>query len=190
MKLVYIDNYDSFANTIKAHFKLLGAEVVMYKSDTDMDVIKAENPDMIILGPGGKSPAEAGNYLSVIKEYKGKVPMRGICLGMQSLFHDDGMPVERLKNVIHGQYVKTYHTGKGFFQGAPEEIYIARYNSLGFYDVPDEFEPTAITNDNMIMGARHKTLDIEVIQGHPESFLSSKKDIGMLILKNMLNAKK
>lgn len=189
MKVVYIDNYDSFADTIAAYFTNAGAEVIIFKSDCSLDIIEKENPDMILLGPGPNGPREAGNYLEIIDKFHKIKPMFGICLGFQALMEYFGMSVKPLKEIIHGASSPIYHDGKTIFKGVAQDEQFARYHSLGVLGVPDCFEVSAKTND-IIMAARHKDFSIEGVQFHPESILSMNNNAGKKIIENVLEVMK
>ena len=186
-KIVYIDNYDSFANTIAAYFINAGADVVMYKSDCSIDMIDKENPDLILLGPGPNSPKEAGNYLKILKRYHKKYPFFGICLGFQAMMEFFGEPVLPLDEVIHGAASRINHNCKTIFQGIDKDAEFARYHSLGVKKVPDCFNLSAKTDSGIVMAACHKTLPIVGIQFHPESILSMHEDSGKRLIKNVLS---
>jgi anthranilate synthase/aminodeoxychorismate synthase-like glutamine amidotransferase len=185
MKIVYIDNYDSFANTIAAYFQLENVEVKIYKSNCSINVIDKEKPDLILLGPGPNGPNDAGNYLKIIDTYKNEYPIFGICLGFQAIMQYFGEDVKQVHEIIHGASSKIQHDGKTIFTGIEKNAKFARYHSLGVYKVPNEFEISAQTN-NIIMGARHKTFPIEGVQFHPESILSMKNDSGKRLIQNII----
>ena len=185
MKILYIDNYDSFANTICAYFQLEGAEVIMYKSDCSLNIIEKENPDLILLGPGPNGPKDAGNYMKIIETYHKKYPMFGICLGFQAMMQYFGEDVKRLHEIIHGASSPVEHDGKTIFEGIKPNEQFARYHSLGVYKVPETFEISGKVN-GIVMSARHKTLPIEGVQFHPESILSMKNDAGKKLVKNVI----
>lgn len=185
MKINYIDNYDSFANTIAAFFRITGTEVAMYKSDCSLETALNGDPDMILLGPGPNGPKDAGNYMDLLDKYHEKLPFFGICLGFQAMMEYFGQPVVPLEEVVHGASVPIYHNSDGIFRGIPQEQGFARYNSLGVHEVPDGFETTA-TSNGMIMAARHKVLPIEGVQFHPESVLSGVQDSGQMLVDNVV----
>jgi len=187
IKIVFIDNYDSFANTIEAYFTNAGAEVVMYKSNCSIKTIQKEKPDLILLGPGPNGPREAGNYLEVINKFKEKTPIFGICLGFQAIMEYFGEPVNPLREIMHGQANGIEHDGKTIFKGIQPKQKFARYHSLGILKVPAEFEISARAG-NIVMAARHKTLPIEGVQFHPESILSMREESGKKLIENIVNA--
>jgi anthranilate synthase/aminodeoxychorismate synthase-like glutamine amidotransferase len=185
MKILYIDNYDSFANTIKAYFENTGAEVIMYKSDCSLEIIKKEKFDMLLLGPGPNSPKEAGNYLEILDIYHETKPIFGICLGFQAIMEYFGEEVKRLDKVMHGSASKIEHDGKTIYDGIKNNEKFARYHSLGVKKVPDCFEISGKAGD-IVMSVRHKTLPIEGIQFHPESILSMNNNAGKKLIENVV----
>ncbi|MBT4539935.1 aminodeoxychorismate/anthranilate synthase component II [Candidatus Woesearchaeota archaeon] len=201
IKILFIDNYDSFANTIAAYFRKQGAEVIMYKSDCSIDIIdeflEKEKPDFILLGPGPSGPKQAGNYLEIIDKYHKFIPLFGICLGFQAIMEYFGVSPKplNLSEVVHGDSVSILNDGKTIFKEIKKNQKFARYNSLGVYEVPACFEISAKTNVGInnnsklpiIMAARHKSLPIECIQFHPESILSMENDAGMKLIGNVIS---
>ncbi len=185
MKVIFIDNYDSFANTIEAYFINAGAEVIMYTSNCSIEAIKKENPDLILLGPGPNGPKEAGNYLEVIDKFHKTTPIFGICLGFQAIMEYFGEEVKPLQEIMHGSASEIEHDGKTIFRGISQNEKFARYHSLGVLKVPNCFEISAKTND-IIMSARHKTLPIEGVQFHPESILSMHNNAGKTLIENVV----
>ena len=188
--VVYIDNRDSFADTIAAHFELAGAKVRMYKSNCSLDTIAQAQPDIILLGPGPNSPAEAGNYLQAINRFHAQYPIFGICLGFQALMHYFGEKVVPLEEAVHGAFSQIQHTGTSFFEGIKSPAEFARYHSLGVYGVPESFNPLAqfpdSNGENIIMAAQHKQLPLAGIQFHPESILSTNNGQGTKLIENVL----
>ncbi|MEK6959098.1 MAG: aminodeoxychorismate/anthranilate synthase component II [archaeon] len=189
MKVVFIDNYDSFANTIEAYFLNAGAEVVMYNSDCSIETIKKQKPDLILLGPGPNGPREAGNYMEVIDKFHKTTPIFGICLGFQAMMEYFGEKVMPLKEVMHGQASEVENDGKTIFRGIAPKQKFSRYHSLGVLKVPACFEISAKTGE-VVMAARHKTLQIEGVQFHPESILSMKDDAGKKLIENVVRRTK
>ncbi|MFA6064567.1 MAG: anthranilate phosphoribosyltransferase [archaeon] len=186
MKIVFIDNYDSFANTIAAYFANAGAEVVMYNSNCSIETIKKQKPDLILLGPGPNGPREAGNYLEVIDKFHKTTPIFGICLGFQAIMEYFGESVKPLAEVMHGQASEVEHDGKTIFRGIAPKQKFARYHSLGVLKVPECFELSAKAG-NVVMSARHKTYQVEGVQFHPESILSMHNEGGEKLIENIIN---
>ncbi len=185
MRILYVDNYDSFADIIAAYFTMAGADVIMYKSDTSAGVIGAESKDMILLGPGPSGPKEAGNYLEVIDRYHRELPFFGICLGHQALMEYFGEPVIQLDEIVHGAESPVKHDGRSIFEGIESPANFGRYHSLGVKKVPDCFEISA-SYDGVVMAARHRDLPIEGVQFHPESILSMEGNAGRKLVENVV----
>lgn len=185
--LTVIDNYDSFTYNLVQYLWELGAEVRVYRNDekTASEVV-AEAPDRILISPGPCSPSEAGISLAVIAEAaKHGVPLLGVCLGHQSIGQAFGGVVRRADRLMHGKTSRIRHDGRGVFAGVPSPFTATRYHSLVVDQVlPECLEATAWTVDQgELMGIRHKTLPIEGVQFHPESFLT---EHGHDLLRNFL----
>jgi anthranilate synthase/aminodeoxychorismate synthase-like glutamine amidotransferase len=189
-KVVFIDHHDSYAGNILGSFSKAGADVKIFQSDCSLDVIAAQKPDLILLGPGESSPDKSGNYLAAIERFHKDYPMFGICLGFQAMMHYFKEPVVVLAEAVHGEAVPVFHQGRGIFQGIPSPAQMARYNSLGAYGVPETFNALATSLDSngkqIIMAAKHDTLPIAGVQFHPESFLSNANGQGHRLNKNVL----
>ncbi len=184
--LLMIDNYDSFTYNIVQYFGELGEEVRTVRNDeVTIDDIAAMRPDRICISPGPKAPSDAGVSVDVIKQFKGKLPILGVCLGHQAIGEAFGGKIVRAKQVMHGKTSLVAHTGVGVFKGIPSPFTVIRYHSLAIErsSLPDCLEVTAWTDDGEIMGVRHKEYDIEGVQFHPESILS---EHGHALLKNFL----
>jgi anthranilate synthase component 2 len=184
--LLMIDNYDSFTYNIVQYFGELGEIVRTVRNDEiTLDQIADMNPDRICISPGPKSPKDAGVSVDVLKEFKGKKPILGVCLGHQAIGEAFGGKIIRAKQVMHGKTSKIAHTGEGVFKGLPSPFTVIRYHSLAIEraSLPSCLEVTAWTDDGEIMGVRHKEFDIEGVQFHPESILS---EHGHAMLKNFL----
>ena len=173
--LLMIDNYDSFTYNIVQYFGELGEDVRTVRNDEiSLEQIADMNPDRICISPGPKSPKDAGVSVDVLKEFKGKLPILGVCLGHQAIGEAFGGKIIRAKQVMHGKTSKIAHTGEGVFKGLPSPFTVIRYHSLAIEraSLPACLEVTAWTDDGEIMGVRHKEFDIEGVQFHPESILS------------------
>jgi anthranilate synthase component 2 len=184
--LLMIDNYDSFTYNIVQYFGELGEDVHTVRNDEiTLDQIADMNPDRICISPGPKSPKDAGVSVDVLKTFKGKLPILGVCLGHQAIGEAFGGKIIRAKQVMHGKTSKVAHTGEGVFKGLPSPFTVIRYHSLAIdrASLPPCLEVTAWTDDGEIMGVRHKEFDIEGVQFHPESILS---EHGHAMLKNFL----
>ena len=184
--LLMIDNYDSFTYNIVQYFGELGEQVRTVRNDEiTVNDIHTLKPDRICISPGPKSPADAGVSVEVLKQFAGKLPILGVCLGHQAIGAAFGGKVVRAKQVMHGKTSLIAHTGVGVFKGLPSPFTVIRYHSLAIEraSLPDCLEVTAWTDDGEIMGVRHKEFDIEGVQFHPESILS---EHGHALLKNFL----
>lgn len=191
--ILMIDNYDSFTYNIVQYLGELKADVKVLRNDeVDIAGIEALNPEKIVISPGPCTPNEAGVSMPVIEHFQGKLPILGICLGHQSIGQVFGGDVVRAAQVMHGKTSPIYHNDSGIFKGLANPFEATRYHSLVVdkNTLPDCLEITAWTQNedgsvDEIMGLRHKTLDIEGVQFHPESILS---DHGHDLLNNFLQA--
>ncbi len=185
--LLMIDNYDSFTYNLVQYFSELGEEVVVYRNDEiTLDKISQLHPERIVISPGPCTPNEAGVSLSVIKQFSQNIPVLGVCLGHQSIGQAFGGRIIHAKQLMHGKTSPIFHHDSGVFRGLPNPFIATRYHSLVIErsTLPDCLEITAWTEDDEIMGIRHKTLAIEGIQFHPESILS---EHGHQMLENFLH---
>ena len=185
MKIVIIDNYDSFTYNLSHLVKELGAEVTVLRND-QFELPDLEVYDKIILSPGPGIPKEAGLLLDVIKTYAGKKPILGVCLGHQAIGEAFGGKLENLSEVFHGVATEGTQLGNDpIFAGLPSRITMGRYHSwvVSKQDFPVCLEITAESDEGQIMALRHKTLNIHGIQFHPESVLTPQ---GRLIIKNFI----
>ena len=179
--LLVIDNYDSFTYNLVQYLGEMGQDVRVVRNDEIAAAeIAALAPSHIVISPGPCTPNEAGISLEVIKTYAGKIPILGVCLGHQAIGQAFGGKVVRAARVMHGKTSQISHDGKGLFTGLPNPFQATRYHSLLIEraSVPDSLDVTAQTAENEIMAVRHKTLPVEGVQFHPESFLTtSGKDL-------------
>ena len=186
--LLMIDNYDSFTYNLVQYFGELGEDVRVYRNDAiTLAEIAALNPARIVISPGPCSPAEAGISVATIKEFAGRIPLLGVCLGHQSIGAAFGGDIVHARQLMHGKTSAVHHHDIGVFRGLPNPLTVTRYHSLAIKreTLPDCLEITAWTDDGEIMGVRHKTLAVEGVQFHPESILT---DCGHEMLKNFLTA--
>ena len=170
--ILMIDNYDSFTYNLVQAFRELGADMQVIRNDQiDVDGIRALAPAALILSPGPGNHDSAGVTLAAIKEFAGKVPLFGVCLGHQSIAQAFGGRIVHAKQPMHGKTSRIHHDGRGVFAGLEQDFPAMRYHSLAVEreSLPDCFEISAETEDGEIMGLRHKTLPIESVQYHPES---------------------
>ena len=173
--LLMIDNYDSFTYNLVQYFGELGEDVRVFRNDAiTLSEIAKLNPERIVISPGPGTPAQAGISLSVIREFAGKIPLLGVCLGHQSIGEAFGGKVVHARKLMHGKVSPVHHHNVGVFRGLPNPVTCTRYHSLAVEreTLPDCLEVTAWTDDGEIMGLRHKTLDVEGVQFHPESILT------------------
>ena len=184
--LLVIDNYDSFTYNLVQYLAELGQDIKVVRNDeiASADVATLA-PSRIVLSPGPCTPNEAGITLDVIRDYAGRIPILGVCLGHQAIGQAFGGEVIRAKEVVHGKTSRIFHDEKGVFSALPNPFEATRYHSLVLRksSLPDCLEITAKTWDEEIMGVRHKTLDVEGVQFHPESFLTT---VGKQLLSNFL----
>ncbi|KJJ98099.1 anthranilate synthase component II [Pseudomonas sp. 21] len=178
--LLMIDNYDSFTYNLVQYFAELKADIHVIRNDElSVEQIAALNPERIVLSPGPCTPNEAGVSLEVIERFAGKLPLLGVCLGHQSIGQAFGGDVVRARQVMHGKVSPVFHKDQGVFAGLNNPLTQTRYHSLVVKreTLPDCLEITAWTaledgSVDEIMGLRHKTLNVEGVQFHPESILS------------------
>jgi anthranilate synthase component 2 len=181
-----IDNYDSFTYNLVQYFGELGEEVHTYRNDEiTLEKIATLKPDRICISPGPCTPNEAGVSVPLLKNFAGKLPILGVCLGHQSIGAAFGGKIIRAQQVMHGKTSVIQHTGLGVFKNIPNPYTVIRYHSLAIEraSLPDCLEVTAWTEDGEIMAVRHKEFAIEGVQFHPESILS---EHGHALLKNFL----
>jgi anthranilate synthase component 2 len=191
INIVMVDNYDSFTYNLVQYFGELGAQVTVVRNDqVTVADIERLSPDKIVISPGPCSPKEAGISVETIATFAGKIPILGVCLGHQSIGYAFGGQIVHAKRIMHGKTSAIYHHHAGVFQGLNNPFTATRYHSLVIEQVslPDCLEVTAWTQDEAgdldeIMGVRHKTLDIEGVQFHPESILT---EHGHDMLRNFL----
>lgn len=189
--LLMIDNYDSFTYNVVQYLAELGADVKVFRNDEiTVEEIEAMAPDQLVISPGPCTPNEAGVSVAAINHFAGKLPILGICLGHQSIGQAFGGDIVRAGQVMHGKISKVYHRDTGVFKGLDNPFDATRYHSLVIdkASLPDCLEITAWTQNedgsiDEIMGVRHKTLDIEGVQFHPESILTQQ---GHELLNNFL----
>jgi anthranilate synthase component 2 len=187
--LLMIDNYDSFTYNLVQYFGELGAEVKVVRNDEiDLAGIAALRPDHIVVSPGPCTPNEAGVSVPLIQTFAGTIPILGVCLGHQAIGQAFGGRIIRAQQLMHGKTSMIHHHGMGVFTDLPNPFRATRYHSLVIAraSVPDCLAITAWTDDGEIMGVRHKTLDVEGVQFHPESILT---EHGHAMLANFLRAK-
>lgn len=187
MRVLMIDNYDSFTYNLVHYVGELGAEVETVRNDKiTLDEIAEKAPDAIILSPGPCTPNQAGICLPLIKRFAGEIPIFGVCLGLQSIGQAFGGEVVRALVPMHGKVSTITHDGRGVFRGLNKQFEATRYHSLVVRDdtLPGELSVTARSDDGQIMGVQHRDLPVHAVQFHPESIASEN---GHAILQNFLN---
>jgi len=190
-RILMIDNYDSFTYNLVQYLAELGAEVEVVRNDEiSVDEIAQINPDKIVISPGPCTPKQAGISVGTIQRYAGKYPILGVCLGHQSIGYAFGGNIIHAKSIMHGKTSMVHHGNTGVFQGLKNPLQATRYHSLVIEQstMPDCMEITAWTADenggvDEIMGVRHKNLDVEGVQFHPESIMTEQ---GHELLANFL----
>ena len=188
IKLLMVDNYDSFTYNIVQYFGELGADIEVFRNDEiSLEGIAERRPDRLVISPGPCSPAEAGISVAAIQHFAGKLPILGVCLGHQSIGAAFGGKIVRAQELMHGKTSVIHTTQQGVFKNLPEKFKVNRYHSLAIEraSCPADLEVTAWTDDGENMGVRHKSLAIEGVQFHPESILT---EHGHAMLKNFLEA--
>jgi anthranilate synthase component II len=188
MRLLLIDNYDSFVYNLAQAFGELGAEPVVIRNDADLADLHAIEPDAVVISPGPGSPDDAGVSVEAISHFGARAPLLGVCLGHQCIGAAFGTTIERASvGPVHGKTSKIEHDAKGIFAGVPSPFIATRYHSLAVNEELNgaELEVTARSDDGIIMGVRHRSLPIEGVQFHPESVLTAE---GPRLLKNFLDS--
>jgi anthranilate synthase component 2 len=184
-----IDNYDSFTYNLVQYFGELGEDVKVFRNDAiTLKEIAAMKPDRIVVSPGPCSPAEAGISVAAIKEFAGRIPLLGVCLGHQSIGAAFGGDIVHAKQLMHGKLSPVQHADVGIFSGLPNPFTATRYHSLAIRreTLPACLDVTAWTDDDEIMGVRHKTLAVQGVQFHPESIMT---EHGHALLDNFLKGR-
>ena len=187
MKILVIDNYDSFTYNLVQYLGELGADPIVWRNDQfTLPEISSLKPAGIVVSPGPCTPLEAGLSVAVIEEFGASIPLLGVCLGHQSIGQAFGAKVVRAKNLMHGKVSSIAHDGTGVFAGLPNDFTATRYHSLVIEDLPPSLKVNAWVDEahgRTIMGVHHKTYPIHGVQFHPESALT---DHGHQMLENFL----
>jgi anthranilate synthase component II len=176
VRLLIVDNYDSFTYNLAQELGELGADVEVLRNDAfTLDDLEADLPDGVVISPGPGEPADAGLSNDVIRAVAGRVPLLGVCLGHQCIGEVYGGRIVRAPQLVHGKTSPIYHRGEGVLADLPVPFEATRYHSLVVdrESVPTVLKVTAETSDGLIMGLRHRELDVEGVQFHPESVLTS-----------------
>ena len=186
-RVLIIDNYDSFVYILAQYLGELGLNPIVLRNDKlTTDGVSDLDPDTILISPGPGTPDDSGISMELIEEFKEKIPIFGVCLGLQCIGEFFGGDVIRAPAVMHGKTSLIKHDGKGVFKSLPNPFEATRYHSL-IVDrdtLPDVLEVTAETNDGLIMGLRHKIFPVEGVQFHPESILTN---VGYSLLENFFS---
>jgi anthranilate synthase/aminodeoxychorismate synthase-like glutamine amidotransferase len=185
VKVLVIDNYDSFTYNLVQYLGELGAEPVVVRND---ELSPAEGaalqPDRLVISPGPGRPEDAGASIEFIRTFGSEVPTLGVCLGHQAIVTAFGGSIDRAPEPRHGKTSLIEHDGLGVFSGLPNPLTATRYHSLAASVVPETLEVTARSEDGVVQGVRHRHLPIEGVQFHPESVMTPE---GMRLLKNFLS---
>lgn len=179
MKVLLIDNYDSFTFNLAQAFQVVGAEVVVFRNDAiTLDEARALEPTHLVISPGPGRPDDAGISLKAIETFLGKIPLLGVCLGHQSLAQVLGGMIVRAPTLMHGKSSFITHDGRTVYEGLPNPVEVGRYHSLIAEEqsLPEALEITARTEEGVVMGVRHTSLAAEGVQFHPESVLTPQGD--------------
>ncbi len=188
--ILMIDNYDSFTYNLVQYCGELGADLTVVRNDKlSLTDIAKLNPQKIIISPGPGGPKDAGLSVDIIKDFAGKIPILGVCLGHQCLGYAYGAKIIRAKNIMHGKTSLIHHNKTGIFKGLSNPFEATRYHSLLVEkkSLPDCFDILAQTDQDEIMGMRHKEYSLWGVQFHPESILTKE---GMRLLQNFIVMKK
>jgi anthranilate synthase component II len=173
MRVLMVDNYDSFTFNLVHLLEEIGAEVIVLRNDEASPAVAEElAPDRVVISPGPGRPAGSGYVTELIRCLGATTPTLGVCLGLQAIVEAFGGEVGRARSLLHGKTSLVRHDGRGVFTGLPPEVEVGRYHSLAATRVPGELEVTARTADGEVMGVRHRTHPIEGVQFHPESILT------------------
>lgn len=186
-RILVIDNYDSFTYNLVQYLGELGVEPLVFRNDAvTVDEIVALTPDGLVISPGPGRPVDAGVSMEMLEKLGGRIPILGVCLGLQCLGEVGGASVIRAPQVMHGKTSLISHDGRGVFVGLPNPFEATRYHSLivDAATVPAHLEVSATTEDGLVMGLRHRTQPTEAVQFHPESILTTG---GHELLANFLN---
>ena len=188
MRLLLVDNFDSFVYNLAQAFGALGTEPIVIRNDASIDELEKASPDAVVISPGPGTPDDAGVSVEAIKTFAGRVPILGVCLGHQCIGAAFGGRIDRAPvGPVHGKTSDIEHDGSGVFGGLPNPFVATRYHSLAIEEetFPAELRVTAHSDDGIVMGVAHRDLPVEGVQFHPESVLTSD---GPALLENFVKS--
>ena len=187
MRVLVIDNYDSFVYNLAQYLGSLGVEPVVMRNDVPLEEMRSTHADALVVSPGPGRPEDAGNSIEAIKSFGEQMPVLGVCLGHQAIGAAYGGPIIRAEKLMHGKTSLVFHESQGVLAGLPNPFEAVRYHSLVIDNasVPDELEVTAATSDEVVMAVRHRELPIEGVQFHPEAVLTER---GLKLIENFLES--
>jgi len=187
MNILMIDNFDSFTFNLVDEFEKRNCRVFVYRNNISLDnfkkIVEEIKPSLIVISPGPSTPKDAGISIDVIKNYSGKIPIFGVCLGHQAIIEAFGGIVDKAPEVFHGKPSKINHNKKNIYKNLSSPMQVARYHSLCGLKIPAVLEITSRTGKGIVMGVRHKKFFVEGVQFHPESILTPE---GGLMIENLL----
>ncbi len=190
MKVLMIDNYDSFTYNLVHQLGEQGVRVLTYRNDRlEIETIRELSPDLMVLSPGPSTPDKAGITVKAVREFAGEIPIFGVCLGHQAIGYAFGARISTSCRLLHGKVSEIHHQGTGLFKGIPQSFNACRYHSLIVEEgsLPQEFQVTATSSDGEVMAMSHRTLPIFGVQFHPEAVLT---EYGDRLIENLLNCVK
>jgi anthranilate synthase/aminodeoxychorismate synthase-like glutamine amidotransferase len=187
VRVLVIDNYDSFVYNLAQYLGSLGAEPLVMRNDVPLDEMRAAHADALVVSPGPGRPEDAGNSIEAIKSLGEEMPVLGVCLGHQAIGAAYGGLIIRAEKLMHGKTSLVFHESQGVLAGLPNPFEAVRYHSLVIDNeaVPDQLEVTAATSDKVVMAVRHRELPIEGVQFHPEAVLTER---GLKLIENFLES--
>jgi len=186
-RVLFIDNFDSFTYNLVDEFEKRNCQVKVYRNDISLEKLNEIagqfKPDLLVISPGPSTPKNAGVSMAAIKEFAGKTPIFGVCLGHQAMIEVFGGKVEKARETIHGKASLIQHDKKTIFKNLSNPLQAGRYHSLCGTSIPKELEVSAKSESGIVMGVRHRKLFLEGVQFHPESILTAE---GGLMIENLL----
>jgi len=187
MRVLLIDNYDSFVFNLAQYLGSLGAEPIVLRNDTSMQTMRSVEPDAVVISPGPGRPEDAGASVEAIRAFGPMIPLLGVCLGHQAIGVAFGAEVVRSSRILHGKTSQIHHDSAGVLEGLQNPFEAARYHSLVIDpgSMPEELEVTATADDGVVMGVRHRVHPVQGVQFHPESVMTP---CGMSLLENFVRA--